>query len=69
MLFRSNEHADLPATLLPAGWPGRSSRRLFLQLADGLAEPAARRIIHHLERHGTIADGAVRALTAAEILG
>ena len=64
----ANEHADLPATLLPDGWPGRPSRRLFLLLADGLAEPAARRIVDHLDRHGTVADGAVRALTAAEIL-
>ncbi|MEV1204509.1 PaaX family transcriptional regulator C-terminal domain-containing protein, partial [Microbispora rosea] len=34
---------DLPAELLPAGWPRDEARRLCVQIYDSLGEPAERR--------------------------
>lgn len=36
---------DLPAALLPAGWPRQRTRTLFIELYDGLAVPAERRVV------------------------
>jgi phenylacetic acid degradation operon negative regulatory protein len=43
---------DLPAELLPEGWPGRHAHEAFLAAHDALADPADRCVRTVVERHG-----------------
>lgn len=48
---------DLPAEALPAEWPGESARRLFLEVADALEEPARIFVSTALARAGAPVPG------------
>jgi phenylacetic acid degradation operon negative regulatory protein len=43
---------ELPANLLPGGWPGRQARALFAQIYDGLGPLAEARVRLFLTGHG-----------------
>ncbi len=51
---------DLPAEALPADWPGEAARRVFLEAADALEEPARIFVSTALARAGAPATGGQR---------
>ncbi|NES16302.1 MULTISPECIES: PaaX family transcriptional regulator C-terminal domain-containing protein [Micromonospora] len=59
---------QLPAELLPAGWPRRSARELFAAIYDGLAEPAERHVRAVVARFADGVQPTIRAHTTADML-
>jgi phenylacetic acid degradation operon negative regulatory protein len=55
-----NLDPDLPNVLLPAVWPRSRTRELFIELYDGLAELAERRVVEVVGRFDPELAGLVR---------
>jgi phenylacetic acid degradation operon negative regulatory protein len=60
---------NLPLELLPDGWPSWRARRLFAEIYDGLAEPAAAYVQEIVAQHSPEAAAAVRFDTVARPRG
>ncbi|GAB3892993.1 PaaX family transcriptional regulator C-terminal domain-containing protein [Microbispora bryophytorum] len=58
---------DLPAELLPAGWPRDEARRLCVQIYDSLGEPAERRFREILSEFDPELAGLVAHHTFAQV--
>ncbi len=56
----ANEHAELPAELLPASWPAVAARGLFDRVGDVLGSRAAQCIADHVGRWSPELAGRVR---------
>ncbi|WP_017935477.1 PaaX family transcriptional regulator [Nocardioides sp. Iso805N] len=59
---------DLPANLLPAGWPRRRAHEIFVEVYDALGPLAALRVRQIVGRHSDDASAMVEWHTADELL-
>ena len=64
----ANDHAQLPAELLPANWPGAKARALFCDLVDDLGPLAAARVAHLVGKFAPGVATQIKALTMDDVL-
>jgi phenylacetic acid degradation operon negative regulatory protein len=59
---------DLPREYLPADWPRREARRLFVEVHDACVAPATEYVRSIVRKHDPDAGDAVQGLTVAEAI-
>ena len=59
---------DLPREYLPADWPRRAARRLFVQVHDACVAPATEHVRSVVAKYDPAAAAAVQGLTVAEAI-